>query len=149
MPIPDAEHIKTIRPSLLLNGYVFFSLLFDIARCRTFWIGQTGTTIASLFTASVAVKSFILVLEAGEKQDIVDPRFRDAPPEAIAGIYNRSVFWWLNLLFRRGFRKNLALDDLYPLDKHLASTYLQNLLGSAWTKGSLILRIITQDANTK
>ena len=139
MPNPDAEHIKTIRPSLLLNGYLFFSLLFDVARCRTFWIGQTETAIVGLFTATVAIKVVVLVLEAIEKRDILDPRFQDAPPEAIAGIYNRSVFWWLNLLFRRGFRKNLGLDDLYPLDKHLASTYLQYLLGSAWTKGALIL----------
>jgi ATP-binding cassette subfamily C (CFTR/MRP) protein 1 len=132
--VPDTEHIKTIRPSLVLNGYLFFSLLFDIARSRTLWIGQTETSIAALFTAAVAVKFLVLILEAVEKRNILDPKFRDAPPEAIAGIYNRSVFWWLNSLFRRGFRKILTLDDLYTLDKHLRSTYLQNLLGSAWAK---------------
>ncbi|TVY94269.1 ABC transporter, partial [Lachnellula willkommii] len=129
-----AEHVNTIRPSLLLNGYLFFSLLFDIARCRTFWLGETETAIAGLFTAAVTIKVVVLVLEAVEKRGILKPGFRDAPPEAIAGIYNQSVFWWLNSLFRKGFRKNLGLDDLYPLDKHLASTYLQNLLSSAWTK---------------
>jgi len=138
---PDAEHIKTIRPSLLLNGYLFLSLLFDISRCRTFWLGQTETTIAGLFTATIAVKVVLLVLEAVEKRGILKPGLQDAPPEEIAGIYNRGVFWWLNPLFRRGFRKNLGLDDLYPLDKHLTSTYLQNLLQSAWTKGALILPI--------
>lgn len=141
MPNPDAEHVKTIRPSLLLNGYLFFSLLFDIARCRTFWLGETETTIAGLFTAALTIKVVVLVLEAVEKRGILKPGFRDAPPEAIAGIYNQGIFWWLNPLFRKGFRKNLGLDDLYPLDKHLASTYLQNLLSSAWTKGAFILPI--------
>ncbi|TVY44056.1 ABC transporter [Lachnellula occidentalis] len=129
-----AEHVKTIRPSLLLNGYLFFSLLFDIARCRTFWLGKTEHTIAGLFTATVTVKVVLLALEAIEKRGILKPGFRDVPFEALAGIYNRSVFWWLNPLFRRGFCKNLGLADLYPLDKHLASTYLQDLLSSAWTK---------------
>jgi hypothetical protein len=87
-----------------------------------------------LFTATVAVKFLVLALEAIEKRNILDPKFQDAPPEAIAGIYNRSVFWWLNTLFGRGFRKILTLDDLYTLDKHLRSTYLQSLLGSAWAK---------------
>lgn len=130
------EHIKTIRPSVLLNCYLFFSLLFDIARSRTLWIGQADTDIASLFTTSVAVKLIILALEAVEKRNMLEPRFQNAAPEAIAGIYNRSIFWWLNVLFLRGFRKNFSLDDLFPLDKHLESTYLHDLFGSAWNQAA-------------
>ncbi|TVY85161.1 ABC transporter [Lachnellula suecica] len=128
------EHVKTIRPSLLLNCYLLFSLLFDIARSRTLWIRQSDNSIAGLFVATVAVKSILVVLEAIEKRKILCPTVKEAPPEAVAGIYNRSIFWWLNVLFRRGFRKTLTLNDLYKLDKHLGAEYLQQLLGSAWAK---------------
>ncbi len=78
----------------------------------------------------------ILVLEALEKRKILKEDCQSYPPEATSGVYNRALFWWLNPLFMKGFRKTFSISDLYALDKHLAAPYLHVLLGTAWVKGS-------------
>jgi hypothetical protein len=132
------EHVYSVQPSLLLNAYLFVSLLFDIARARTLWLRDYNhyhEVIAIVFTASVGLKVVILVLEAIEKRWILRPQYKAYPPEAISGIYNRSFFWWLNPLFRRGFSSILFIEDLFTLDKHLAAEYLQERLQGAWDRG--------------
>lgn len=132
------EHVKSVRPSSVLNGYLLISLLCDMPRARTLWL-RSHDKIASDFTATVALKVVLLILESCEKRRILLPNFQSYPLEATSGIFSRSFFWWLNPLFRRGLRKTLSLDDLYALDKHLVSGYLNKLLNSAWIKGSTII----------
>ncbi|KAF4633015.1 hypothetical protein G7Y89_g5109 [Cudoniella acicularis] len=127
------EHTKTIRPSLLLNGYLLVSLLCDVVRARTLLLRNNDKTSGD-FTAGVALKFVILILEAVEKQRILKPEHRMSSPEATSGIYSQSFFWWLNPLFRRGFRQTFAIDYLYQLDKHLLSGYTHGLLDSSWIK---------------
>jgi ATP-binding cassette subfamily C (CFTR/MRP) protein 1 len=129
-----AEHVKTIRPSLIINTYLIFSLLFDAVRARTLWL-RYNDKLAGDFTAGLIVKFVIVLLEAVEKRWILRAEFRNSPPEATSGVYNRSFFWWLNGLFRLGWSKTLQLNDLFSLDKHLSSEYLQSLLQSSWVKG--------------
>ncbi|KUJ06202.1 P-loop containing nucleoside triphosphate hydrolase protein [Mollisia scopiformis] len=130
-----AEHVKTIRPSLILNVYLLFSLFFDGVRARTLWL-RYNDKIAADFTAGLVVKLILVLLEAVEKTGILRPEFRGNSPEATGGIYSRSFFWWLNGLFRVGWSKTLSIPDLFSLDKHLGSQYLRNLLQSSWLKGS-------------
>lgn len=133
-----AEHVHSVQPSLLLNGYLFVTLLFDVARARTLWLrhyNRYNDVIAIVFTASVGLKVVILLLEAIEKRRILQQKYKAYPPEAISGLYNKGFFWWLNSLFRRGFSKLLFIEDLFTLDKHLAAEYLQEKLQGAWDKG--------------
>jgi ATP-binding cassette, subfamily C (CFTR/MRP), member 1 len=130
-----AEHVRSVTPSVLLNVYLFVSLLFDIARCRTLWLRSLSgysNVVAIVFTISVAVKFFILILEAVEKRWALRPVYKAYPPEATSGIYNRSFFWWLNPLFIGGFSKLLLLEDLFQLDKHLTADYLFSRFQAAW-----------------
>lgn len=130
-----AEHTRSVRPSLILNGYLFLSLLFDIVRARTLWLQEYNHKIAIVFSVAVAVKCLLLLLEAGGKREILRPSYQGYPPEATSGIYNRAFFWWLNALFKKGFSQTLLLANLFALDKHLRSEYLQDLLSSTWKKG--------------
>jgi ATP-binding cassette, subfamily C (CFTR/MRP), member 1 len=133
-----AEHVRSVKPSLLLNAYLFVTLLFDAARARTLWLrhyNHYNEVIAIVFTSSVGLKVVILLLEAVEKRWILQPKYKAYPPEAISGIYNKSFFWWLNPLFRRGFSKLLFTEDLFTLDKHLTTESLQERLQRAWDKG--------------
>ncbi|RPA78129.1 putative ABC multidrug transporter [Ascobolus immersus RN42] len=134
VPLSYAEHVKSVQPSALFTTYLLFSLLFDIARARTLWLAEFNQTIATAFTAGVALKAFILVLECMHKRTVLREPYKAYPPEATSGIINRSVFWWLNQLFRRGFGNLLFIEDLFVLDKHLKSDYLQNLAQNAWDK---------------
>ncbi|KAL1975277.1 hypothetical protein VTN31DRAFT_3669 [Thermomyces dupontii] len=134
------EHSRTIHPSFLLNVYLFFSLLFDIARARTLWLRETGTVgryIAVIFTVSVAIKAILVILEAIEKRRILRPQYKPCPPEATGNIYNRGFFWWLNSLFRRGFSNLLRVDDLFTLDKKLLSDHVHERMEAAWSKGRI------------
>ena len=128
------EHSRSVRPSLVINVYLLLSLLFDIARLRTLWLlhGAVVRNLAVVMTISTAVKVAVLILEAQDKRSILLGQFMDLPPEAISGIYNRSLFWWLNPLFWKGFSKILRIGDLYSIDEELKSSALQQRFQARW-----------------
>jgi ATP-binding cassette subfamily C (CFTR/MRP) protein 1 len=131
------EHIRSVRPSFLLNVYLPFTVLFDIARSRSYSMSPDIDTIATVFTSRVAVKLLLAILEARPKNHRILPEFADLPPESTSGPYKRALFWWLNALFKKGYTNSLAIDDLFHLDKHLQSDYLHHKLGSAWARCKL------------
>ncbi|KAL2132691.1 hypothetical protein VTI74DRAFT_3471 [Chaetomium olivicolor] len=129
------EHTRVVRPSSLINTYLLATLLFDIAHARTLWLraaDQLNQCIAYVSTAVVVVKAVVLVLEAMDKRRSLRPEYRAYPPEATSSIYNRSFFWWLNPLFKQGFSRELDVDDLFVLDKHLQASYGYKRFQTAW-----------------
>lgn len=135
------EHTRSVRPSFLLDIYLFSTLLFDIARTRTLWLrlaGREGMAIAILSSVMVAVKSLLLLLETMEKRSFLRHEYKNYPPEATAGFFNRAFFLWLNSLFKMGFSNLMSVDDLFALDKQLGSKRLQDNLESKWNTGNLI-----------
>lgn len=133
-----AEHTLSVTPSLLLNLYLFCSLLFDGAKVRTLWLRNLGginNTITILTSAALGVKLLLFLLEAVEKRSILKRKYSGYPPEATSGVFNKFFFWWLNPLFRAGFSKILAVDDLFMLEKNLNSKRLSNALETSWNKG--------------
>ena len=135
-----AEHTRSVKPSFILNTYLFCSLLFDIARSRTLWLRSEDAfndNIAIVTTVAVGVKLLLLVLEAVEKRHILKSEYAGYPPEATAGFYNRALFWWLNPLFKLGFNGALRVDDLFVLDKELSSERLLGQFEEKWSKGTV------------
>jgi hypothetical protein len=134
------EHVRLVRPSSFLNGYLSVTLLFDIAHSRTLWLraedGSQSLVIAGVSIAVVAAKAVLLALEAVEKRRLLRPEYRSAcPPEATGGIFNRYLFCWLNPLFYDGFSHVLELGGLYELDKHLGAAYCHQKFLAAWSAG--------------
>ncbi|KAI5197133.1 putative multidrug resistance protein [Aureobasidium subglaciale] len=132
------EHKKSIRPSALLNAYLFFSALFDIVQLRTLWEIDGLEQIARLSSSALALKIVVLVLEAWEKGSLLTFPYRDTTPEARSGVYNRSVFWWLNHFLTIGFGKVITFEDLYPLDDALSSEQLAESAQSSWQRSDKI-----------
>jgi ATP-binding cassette subfamily C (CFTR/MRP) protein 1 len=130
-----AEHGRNIRPSGVLGAYLFFSLLFDIVHVRTLWLIGEDTNEARLFTTSVVVKVFILVLEAKSKREYLNPEDKLRGPEELSSIFSQGAFYWLNHLIVVGYRKALSLEDLYPLDEKLSALSLQAKLSKKWDQG--------------
>lgn len=126
------EHMRTIRPSLLLNVYLLFTVVFDIARSRSYSLTPELDTISTVFNTRVGVKLILAIIEARPKRRLLLPVFSNGPPESTSGPYKRALFWWLNALFKKGYSESLSVDDLFHLDKHLQSDYLHHLLGSSW-----------------
>jgi ATP-binding cassette subfamily C (CFTR/MRP) protein 1 len=131
------EHMRSIRPSWLLNVYLLVTVVFDIVRSRTYSLRPDLDTIATVFTSRVAFKLILAIIESRPKRKLLLAPFADCPPEATSGPYKRALFWWLNALFKKGYSESLTIDDLFHLDKHLQSNYLHHLLGSSWDRCKL------------
>ena len=127
------EHEKSRRPSGLLNAYLLLSLVFDGAVLRTLWQTWFHDATRGIATAAFGVKGLVLLLEAREKGRYMghDHEQRKSPEET-AGLYNQSVFWWLNRIIRRGFRILLTPEDLYPVDESMASENLSEQFKVTW-----------------
>ncbi|KAJ8125439.1 hypothetical protein O1611_g8200 [Lasiodiplodia mahajangana] len=141
-----AEHARSRRPSFVLNAYLLASLLLDVAIVRSFWLSGLSSTICSIFSASLALKAPLLVMEAVEKgRFLVHPNSDDRNPELTSGLYSRGLIWWMNPLLLDGFRRLLRPDDLYFLDGSISADILHKAFWKAWdgvnpsTKHRLIL----------
>lgn len=129
------QHTRTIRPSSIINSYLFFSIIFDVVQARTLWLRpSTPVAISCVFSGALATKLAMAYLEAKEKRPILEPFDVKPSPESTASLYNRSVFWWLNQLFLTGFRNTLTMNDLYPLPPDMASALLRDRLARTWSR---------------
>ncbi|KAI1479174.1 putative ABC multidrug transporter [Daldinia eschscholtzii] len=116
------DHTKSPRPSVLLNSYLFLTLLLDAAQARTLFLSSGGKpelTYSSIFCAAIALKVGILLLEAQRKSKWVTWNVKEHSPEQMSGIFSLGVYFWLNKIFVEGYRKVLTINDLYPLDSSL------------------------------
>lgn len=129
------EHARSVTPSTVIGLYLLFSFAFDAVRVRTFYLidGYAAQGIARLLSLSLTAKLGVLVTEAVEKRSILTEPYRELPPEQTSGIYNKTVFWWLNPLLKLGFGHNLRTDDLFTLDETLASASVHRRFTTHWT----------------
>ena len=136
------DHNKSPRPSVLLNSYLFLTLLLDAAQARTLFLSsgdKPELTYSSIFSAAIALKVGILLLEAQRKSRWVSWNEKEHSPEETSGIFSLGVFFWLNRIFLEGYHKVLTIKDLYPLDASLEGKSLQEEfsrhMGSTKMKG--------------
>lgn len=116
------DHSKSPRPSVLLNSYLFLTLLLDAAQARTLFLSseqKPEVTYSAIFSAAIALKAGILLLEAQRKSRWVSWDEKEHSPEETSGIFSLGIFSWLNKMFLEGYRKILTIKDLYPLDSTL------------------------------
>ncbi|RAK74304.1 putative ABC multidrug transporter [Aspergillus fijiensis CBS 313.89] len=121
------DHSRSPRPSMLLNSYLFLTLLLDISRARTLFLSSDHdfeVAYSSIFCASVGLKTAILVLEAWQKARWVTWDATKHSPEETSGIFSLGVFFWLNKLFLAGYRHTFTIESLYPLDSTFAAQAL-------------------------
>ncbi|OQE46818.1 hypothetical protein PENCOP_c001G04282 [Penicillium coprophilum] len=129
LPLSDVEHTRSPRPSMLLMGYLLLTLLLDGAQSRTLYLSSTLATeraYSNLFTAALAVKALVLLLESQHKSRWIQAGWNkdEHSPEETSGIISLGVFFWLNRLFLSGYNKVLSVNDLYPLDGAMDPTRL-------------------------
>lgn len=127
--ISYTDHNRSPRPSILLNTYLFLTLLFDIAQSRTLFLLSESTpeiTYSAVFTTSLAVKIIILFLETKSKNKWITWDRDEHSPEETSSIFSLGVLSWLNSIFLQGYRSTLSMDDLYPLDAALHSKQLHD-----------------------
>jgi ATP-binding cassette, subfamily C (CFTR/MRP), member 1 len=144
------EHKKSTRPSTILTTYFLFTLLFDTARSRTLWAMPNNTAVAAASTTLHALKAVILILEAQAKRELLNASYNGCPPEVTAGIFNRSLLWWINPLLLVGYRKDLSVQDLYPIDKGLSFDAKEREFWRRFRRGrELVSLLVTCHANVQ
>ncbi|XRM48571.1 hypothetical protein ABZX51_011487 [Aspergillus tubingensis] len=119
LTVSMVDHSRSPRPSMLLNSYLFLTLLLDIARARTLFLSSdyiSEVAYSNLFCASVGLKTAILVLEACQKAKWVVWDATKHSPEETSGIFSLGIFFWLNKLFLAGYKHTFTIESLYPLD---------------------------------
>ncbi|OBT61047.1 hypothetical protein VE03_09160 [Pseudogymnoascus sp. 23342-1-I1] len=129
------EHTRTVRPSTIIETYLFFSIVFDAVQLRTLW-NQSVTTLAAILSASLVVKIAVLFLEAKSKKDILTKSYSNLSPETTSGIFGRSTFYWIKPLLMAGFTSAISIDESPPLDKELLSESLHNRLQRTWDRSN-------------
>jgi ATP-binding cassette subfamily C (CFTR/MRP) protein 1 len=128
------EHVKSIRPSFAITIYLFVSLIFDITRVRTQWLLSTNDAVAAVLSASVAVKTIMLLLETVGKRRILLSAYHGLSPERTSGLFSRGFFWWLNDMLLNGFKGVLSVNDIFPVTEKLSSQKLSDDLQRRWDK---------------
>ncbi|KAH7370165.1 putative ABC multidrug transporter [Rhexocercosporidium sp. MPI-PUGE-AT-0058] len=127
MMLSVVDHSKSPRPSIILSVYLFFTLLLDSVQVRTLFLSSTKRpefSYSSVFSATIALKVGILLLEAQRKTKWVSWNQKEHSPEETSGIFSLSLFFWLNRVFWDGYKKILSVKDLYPLDSSLSAQLL-------------------------
>jgi hypothetical protein len=94
-----------------------------------------GSSIPAVFTASLALRAVMLLLESTEKRSVLTDEYKNISEEGASGPYNLGVFYWLSSLFFTGYKKILAHEDLYQLDDTLRSEPLAKKMSEAWEEG--------------
>ncbi|GKU21657.1 unnamed protein product [Fusarium langsethiae] len=130
LPVSFLDHGRSHRPSMLINGYLFVTILFDVAQARTLWLSaitRSETAYAIVFTTTVAAKALVIILESRPKTEWVEWETKEShSPEETTGIFGLGVYLWLNSLFLAGYGRNLSINDLYPLDHSLKVESIQS-----------------------
>jgi ATP-binding cassette subfamily C (CFTR/MRP) protein 1 len=134
-PLSYLEHTRSVRPSTLLEVYLLVSLLLNIPQARTLFLRHNGpTAIAAIFVATIGAMLIVWILEARNKTTDLKEPYKEYPPEATHGVWNRTFFLWLNPLFVKGFKKLLSLDDLWQTLPDLSSEKLRDEMQAVWDR---------------
>lgn len=115
------SHTRSATPSTLLQSYLGLSLLLDIPLLRTSWLQLPYGRSCILAIVSLVLKSFLFVAEAMGKRGLLRAGLVVPSPEAMIGLVNRSVFWWLNEILLTGTKRPLKSRDIYEIDVGLAA----------------------------
>ncbi|KAH8881646.1 P-loop containing nucleoside triphosphate hydrolase protein [Thozetella sp. PMI_491] len=128
------EHSRDIKPSAIIQTFLLMTALLDVARVRTEWFMVDGITVASLFTATFALRLLILAVESVPKVPYILVDVSDQCPREYSGIFGRSLMTWVLPLFRDGYKRNLSLEELFPVEHSLRGNRLADQLQAVWSK---------------
>ncbi|KAK1986922.1 P-loop containing nucleoside triphosphate hydrolase protein [Colletotrichum cereale] len=131
-PLLFLEHGRSIKPSDLATFYLLSSSFCDAARLGVI-LQHDGISFSfCLFVANACLKLLLLVIECHGKQAILRTPQEQCSPEELAGILNRTFFWWINSILWKGYRNVLIGGNLPPIDSKLSSRVLREQALQAW-----------------
>ena len=127
------EHVRSNRPSKLLQLYLLVTLIVQSVRLRTIWIRQDDIVLEASGLGQVISCAIFLAAESIGKESILLIKQRRSPQD-VNGIFSEGLFLWLNNLFVRGYRNILEPGELDPVDEDLLSPETERHFRLAWLK---------------
>ncbi|WYZ44670.1 hypothetical protein EsH8_VII_001106 [Colletotrichum jinshuiense] len=131
-PLLVLEHSRSVKPSDLAVVYLLGTLACDSIQLGTTVYGNGISAVEGPAIANIFVKFVLLVTESQGKGTILRGPHGQWPPELLAGILDRTFFWWINSILAQGNQKILTEDNLPPLDPQLSSELLRHRALKAW-----------------
>ncbi|KAF7940314.1 uncharacterized protein EAE98_000441 [Botrytis deweyae] len=123
------EHTRSFSPSFTIGSYLCTTVLLKAVTTRTYWLLANTDTgyihIAEASSVALLIQIIIIVLESWSKEHCLLENAKIAAEE-LASFVDRSLFVWLDKLLLHGYRQNLTLLDLQPLDQTLGTFHLAN-----------------------
>jgi ATP-binding cassette subfamily C (CFTR/MRP) protein 1 len=135
------EHQRLVRPSSFISLYFLCRIIADSVQLRTLLLRGYANTISWVLLAELVVQAVFLFLESWPRRKYVSDS-KEYSPEDTAGIFNRSVLWWLNSLFWLGNGTVLQQSDLFSLDVSIRSSILRKRMLPIWEKCLSLLEYI-------
>lgn len=129
MTLSAMEHRKSIGPPLLLDAYLFISVLFDAVRARTLWLNNVQLSISIIFTITTMIKLAVLILEESGKRRWLLPSKRPWSKEVTSGIFSRTLFAWLDRMMWKGYSSSFTVTSLPDIDCDLLSESVWSRVG--------------------
>jgi ATP-binding cassette subfamily C (CFTR/MRP) protein 1 len=129
------EHTRAVRPSHLLQFFLLVLIICDGVRLRTLFLMDYPASLVTSASIHTFLTAMLLLLESLDKRELFSSdRDRTLPPEETIGLFGRRLFWYLNGLFKDGYRKILKPDDLFTMDADLASRERTIAFQNVWTR---------------
>ena len=127
-----SEHHRSFRPSSILCIFLLVSLVGEIVQTRTIRHKYGWSTLSIGYLMSILLRAFLLLLESRSKRKQLKEPFKGYSPESTSSVLNQTLFLWINVLFKKGFRHLLTLADLFGPDAELSSQNLQDRFQTVW-----------------
>ncbi|KAG9700130.1 P-loop containing nucleoside triphosphate hydrolase protein, partial [Aureobasidium melanogenum] len=127
------EHIRSIRPSALLQLYLMVALVVQAVHLRSIWLRNEDTIMRGLGIGQIVACAIFLAVESVSKESILLQRQKRSPQDT-NDVFSQRLFWWLNNMFKRGYTSVLAPNDLDKMDEDLSSTDPQRRFRLEWRK---------------
>jgi ATP-binding cassette, subfamily C (CFTR/MRP), member 1 len=127
------EHERAVRPSSLLQLFLLVILVCDAVRLRTLYLMGYNSALLVVSSIHTFLIGALLLLESLDKRELFQAKKdRERPDEETTGLFARRLLWYLNSLFRRGYRKVLRPADLCGIDSDLTSKKIAAAFEKHW-----------------
>ncbi|GKZ24862.1 hypothetical protein AbraIFM66951_001707 [Aspergillus brasiliensis] len=130
------EYHRTLRPSILINVYLFLAVLFDAVFVRSFWLTSHSPVATALSSIVLAIHAVLIIAESRSKYDYLTastPR-RQASREEKSGLWGLGLLLWVLPVLQQGFMRPLGLKDVPPVAQELMGVQLSKRLQRYWEK---------------
>lgn len=129
-------HRHLTRSSGILALFLFFSMLVDITKSRSYFLRPHLESLGALAAATAALRLCLMVLEEVSKVSLlVDENVRKAAgSETTGGYFGRAFLVFLLPMLKSGYTSRLGPDNLVRLGLEFSSRTLHARLQRQWKK---------------